>query len=86
MCSVYGCYENGYNDTSVHLHRFPQDEKLRKKWIYKSCRADKFNWKVGRVCRRHFTEEDYQRNLKKKLHSSASRDNLNQDTGCAQYQ
>ena len=64
MCSVYGCYENGYNDTSVHLHRFPQDEKLRKKWIYKCYRADKFNWKVGRVCSRYFTEEDYQRNLK----------------------
>ena len=85
MCSVYGCYENRYNDTSVHLHRFPQDEKLRKKWIYKCYRADKFNWKVGHVCSRHFTEENYQRNLKKLL-SSTSRDNLNQDTGSAQYQ
>ena len=76
MCSVYGCYENGYNDTSVHLHRFQKDEKLRKKWIHKCYRTDKFDWKVGRVCSRHFTEEDYYKKSENKLHSSASRDNF----------
>ena len=53
----------------------------------KCYRADKFNWKVGRVCSRHFTEEDYQRNLKKNCTLLPPVIIcLNQDTVSAQYQ
>ena len=54
----YECYEFGYNDTSVDLHRFPQDEKLRKKWICKCYHADKpvcIWWLIPPTCRWNFS-------------------------------
>lgn len=51
----------------IVYHRFPKDEQICKQWIQKCKRNDKFNYRTSSICSDHFTEDDYQRDLKAEL-------------------
>lgn len=62
-CAIAICtnYNSRRNDLS--FFRFPKDPLIRKEWILKSKRADKFNVDVARVCSDHFEKRDFAREL-----------------------
>ena len=66
-CCVFGCSESGENDGTIHVHRFPSKDPIKKKWAVKCYRSDKFDYTTARVCSRHFEKKDYERNLKYEL-------------------
>lgn len=51
----------------VSYHRFPKDPELLKVWVIRCRRKDEINVKNAKVCALHFTEEDFQRDLKSEL-------------------
>lgn len=52
-CCVPNCSEIG-------SHTFPKDEKLHRLWLKAICRKGFVPTKFSRLCRKHFTEDDYQ--------------------------
>ncbi|XP_026726470.1 uncharacterized protein LOC113492935 isoform X3 [Trichoplusia ni] len=52
-CCVPSCSEIG-------SHTFPKDEKLHRLWLKAICRKGFVPTKFSRLCRKHFTEDDYQ--------------------------
>ena len=60
-CSVYGCKER--SGGSYKLHTFPKDEQMRKKWTDACGRLEKRVGIDGRVCGKHFSESQFERNL-----------------------
>lgn len=67
ICAVSGCNTKGGIANGIHLHQFPRSEQIRKIWVLKCCRLKKINCDSARMCSRHFTPDDYQRNLKYEL-------------------
>ena len=68
-CLVPGCNSGSARykqDPHVMVHAVPKDEVMAAKWIRASKRADVLNLK-GYVCSRHFTTDDYERDLKFEL-------------------
>ena len=63
-CCVFGCSESGENDGTLHMHRFPSKDPIKRKWVVKCYRSNKFDYKTARVCSRHFDKKDYVINLK----------------------
>lgn len=76
VCAVYGCKNKKkrrreHGDT-VTYHRFPKEKdadakRIRLMWISRCKRNDDFNADTHRICSNHFTEEDYERDLKNEL-------------------
>ena len=61
VCIVFGCKE--HSGGNYKLHRFPKDQELRVKWIDAYGRADKPVGMDARVCAKHFSEGQLERNL-----------------------
>lgn len=69
-CAVYGCRaDNSLKDFSrdVKFFSFPKDKDFQAVWKHLCKRADTFNVKYARICSKHFSESDYERNLKHEL-------------------
>lgn len=77
VCSVAICKSNSKKakEKGEHLmfFTFPKDEKLRKEWVNKCHRQDKFDPKYKRVCSKHFKPEDYEDLLQATLMGSEPR-------------
>ncbi|XP_067127736.1 uncharacterized protein [Centruroides vittatus] len=56
-CCVFGCKSKGTSN-SVHMHTFPKDKLLRKKWEIK-LKLGKQSTKSMYVCSLHFDKDDY---------------------------
>ena len=62
QCSVFGC------NVRKDLHRFPQkDEVTCQVWIHKCYRKDKFNVKSATICKKHFEDSCFERDLRNEL-------------------
>lgn len=75
-CAVAQCRNYGFKSAGVMYHRFPKNEELRRLWISRCKRSDKFNPDNSRVCSVHFLPGDYQRDLKNELLGLPSKKNL----------
>eukprot|EP00096_Caligus_rogercresseyi_P008276 TRINITY_DN2684_c0_g1_i1.p1 TRINITY_DN2684_c0_g1~~TRINITY_DN2684_c0_g1_i1.p1 ORF type:complete len:368 (-),score=100.70 TRINITY_DN2684_c0_g1_i1:55-1158(-) len=68
---IYGrpccCIPNCNSPVGVSYHRFPTESTLRSEWIRRCKRKDKMNPESARICGRHFTPEDFERDLKNEL-------------------
>ena len=64
-CSVFGC--NNTSTDKISLHRIPKDANLRKIWIARLYRKDKFSVDNVRICSEHFLPEDFERDLRNEL-------------------
>ena len=93
QCCVYGCYENSSKKSKFTHHRFPKAfEKSRRQLWLKNCgRHPTINLDLAVVCSKHFSDEQYERNLKyemgftsqRKLKSTAFPDvNLHKKASC----
>jgi len=72
-CAVAGC-GNSLQKTKVNseskrvrYHRFPTDLQFRQEWATKCQRDGKWDPASCHVCSEHFTEDDYQHDLKAEL-------------------
>jgi len=75
-CAVATCknYIKTEKSSDLSFHRFPKDPSIRKQWVYRCSRKDKFNPSNGKICSNHFSPSDYessQNNSKRKLKKSA---------------
>lgn len=66
-CAVAQCSNLGTKTSGIMYHRFPKSDDLRRVWISRCKRSDKFNPDNARVCSVHFRTEDYERDLKNEL-------------------
>ncbi|XP_065219890.1 uncharacterized protein LOC135845326 isoform X2 [Planococcus citri] len=70
-CSVASCKNTGRTKTMIRpelkFHRFPKDPDMRREWVRKCGRKERFNPDTGTVCSDHFIPEDYQRDLRAEL-------------------
>ncbi|XP_035219594.1 THAP domain-containing protein 1 B-like [Stegodyphus dumicola] len=68
-CAVATCSNTYHNTkTSVVFHRFPcKNIQLTKEWLHRCRRADIVNTKSARICSIHFTESDYEDDMKNRL-------------------
>lgn len=71
-CAVFGCNVDNKCKKSftpgTRFFPFPKDkDKLQAVWKHVCKREDKFNIKNARVCSKHFSDDDYERNLKHEL-------------------
>lgn len=70
-CAVLGCSANNvskeYRENPFRFYTFPKDEIVRERWIFACGRADKFKANTARICSRHFSENDFVRNLQHEL-------------------
>lgn len=69
-CSVAGCNcDNQSRDFNkdISFYRFPKDEIICKAWANACERSDKFKPNNGRICSKHFSKDDFERNLKYEL-------------------
>jgi len=53
--------------SGVSYHRFPKNPKLRRLWKLACKRQDEFDEEKWRICSNHFSEDDFQRDLKNEL-------------------
>jgi len=68
-CAVATCKvtrENKKSQGKIILHRFPKSNEIVGQWIARCKRDDKINPSNARICSNHFTEQDYERDLKGK--------------------
>jgi hypothetical protein len=66
-CAVASCTNTRYNTKAVPgivFHRFPKFPALAKAWESKCKRGDKINPENAVVCSQHFTDNDYERDLR----------------------
>ncbi|XP_038130088.1 uncharacterized protein LOC119775971 [Cyprinodon tularosa] len=54
FCLVYGCDASSYAFPELSFHRFPKDEKLRKKWLQMAQRDEASLRANSYICSRHF--------------------------------
>lgn len=71
-CSVVSCQNsiyktNSIEDKTIMYHRFPKDVEVRKQWIHNTGKESLFNADHGWVCSEHFSDDDYERDLKAEL-------------------
>ncbi|XP_037907436.1 uncharacterized protein LOC119649387 [Hermetia illucens] len=72
-CAVFGCNSDNEKknrseeEKKIRFYTFPEDKKQSDLWKIKCCRKDNLNAATSRVCSRHFTPEDYKRNLQHEL-------------------
>jgi hypothetical protein len=78
VCKNYSAKAKAAQE-SILFFRFPKDTNIRKQWIQKCHRKDKFRVENSRICSQHFSRQDYEDDMKarllhtipKKLNSSA---------------
>ena len=58
ICAVATCNARSGRDP-VKLYSFPQDEELRRAWIFKCRRKNYCPSKHARICEQHFVESDF---------------------------
>ncbi|XP_042206255.1 histone-lysine N-methyltransferase eggless-like isoform X2 [Homarus americanus] len=66
-CAVYGCNSLFKRGGEIRFHAFPNDKKLKRKWVNLCKRKDFINTATARICSRHFEPTAYVRNLKYEL-------------------
>eukprot|EP00102_Acyrthosiphon_pisum_P015474 XP_008186040.1 PREDICTED: THAP domain-containing protein 2-like [Acyrthosiphon pisum] len=67
MCSFEGCFSGSrkkdYRKSSnVHLHKFPKDPEMRRKWLDQiklGSNVTKVNFETGVVCSNHFSTDSF---------------------------
>lgn len=67
---MYGCHSDNQAKIvlkNVSFFTFPKNKKMALEWVKLCKRKDKFNIVNARICSKHFTQEDYVRNLKHEL-------------------
>lgn len=73
-CSVAICKSHSTAVKSagekIIFHVFPKDPIIRKQWIKKCYRKDKWNPNTGRICSKHFTIDDFEDAMHAKLMNS----------------
>lgn len=52
---------------TIIYHRFPKDENVRKQWMFLSGKEGIWNPNNACICSEHFSENDYERDLKAEL-------------------
>ncbi|KAL1493939.1 hypothetical protein ABEB36_009619 [Hypothenemus hampei] len=69
-CAVIGCKSDSRVKCAsevIQFFRFPKDKTLNKVYKKKCQRSDTFETKDTRICSKHFTDEDYVRQMKYEL-------------------
>ncbi|GBN38719.1 hypothetical protein AVEN_66626-1 [Araneus ventricosus] len=61
-CSVPACRGNYDESSKVAVFRFPNDERLREKWLHTISRTDFKITKNSKVCEKHFKDGEVLRN------------------------
>ena len=61
FCAAINCSNN--SKSKVSTFKFPDDPKLRKKWLVKMKRESFVPTKHSRICADHFTPDSFQQNL-----------------------
>ncbi len=62
-CAVASCQPTSKStkgSSPISFHRFPTEPSLKKQWIIRCCRHDKFNPANCKVCSKHFSSSDYE--------------------------
>ena len=71
ICSVPICKNNSKkakeSGQGQMFFNFPKDPQIRKEWVRKCHRKDKFDPQNKRVCSDHFTPDDYEDLLQARL-------------------
>ena len=77
VCSVATCKSNSKkakeNLEHIMFFTFPKEPEIRREWIKKCYRKDKFNPKYKRICSRHFKPNDFEDELQARLTGSQLR-------------
>ncbi|XP_060587731.1 THAP domain-containing protein 2-like [Ruditapes philippinarum] len=61
-CCVPLCYSDARYDNTIHFHKIPKDDTLKKQWIFNIRRDEGEHFKISSttvVCSKHFKQEDY---------------------------
>jgi hypothetical protein len=76
-CAVFGCNNSRIRtkitNSEIVYHNFPKgksnfvSDTVRKEWIRRCKRADKWNPNTSQICSVHFTANDYERDMKYEL-------------------
>lgn len=73
QCAIRNCLarhvriRNSQIPENHRFHRFPRNAALRDVWLKASSKPDTPNWCNYRMCSRHFTLDDYERDLQHEL-------------------
>ncbi|KAK4315040.1 hypothetical protein Pmani_013711 [Petrolisthes manimaculis] len=65
-CSVFGCSGKNPDGGFYPKYRFPKERNIKLAWINRCGRRDKVS-QHGRVCAKHFSQEQYARDFKSEL-------------------
>ncbi|XP_015918200.2 zinc finger protein 521 [Parasteatoda tepidariorum] len=75
-CAVVGCHNNLVDcDDTIQYHRFPDDPKIRRKWVHFVGKEEQLNPNTSHICSIHFKSDDYEKDelsLKKKILKNAA--------------
>lgn len=67
VCRASQCNNNPQRNPDLRFHRFPKNEKLKRKWLVASCPLPQDRcWtpsKYSTLCSEHFTPDSYHRSL-----------------------
>lgn len=70
-CAIFGCVSDNQSKNfrvgDITFYTFPRQTDIARAWKKACCRKDSFNSKNAHICNKHFTENDYLRNLKHEL-------------------
>ena len=66
-CAVYGCNNLKNKTHGIIYFSFPKDNKIRKKWLHSCHRSDYINTSNAVICSEHFSDDDYEDDLKARL-------------------
>ncbi|XP_044262142.1 THAP domain-containing protein 5-like [Tribolium madens] len=71
ICSVAICKSNAQKakrgGEKIKFFSFPKNPEIRKEWVRRCHRKDKWDPRNKRICSKHFTDGDYQDSLQAKL-------------------
>lgn len=83
ICSVAVCNNSYYKakneNSELSFFRFPKDSTIKKEWIIKCYRKDKWNVDNGRICSIHFKQEDFEKDFQNELMNLPPRKILKKD-------
>ncbi len=65
VCAVGHCH--GPFSPGTKRHVFPKDPEISARWVIACHREDTVNPKTARICSRHFTPDDYEKDLRQEL-------------------
>lgn len=77
ICSVAICKNNAIKakqmGEKIIWFTFPKDPKIRKEWVKRCYRKDKWDPKNKRICNKHFKQDDYEDQMQAKLMNVTAR-------------